>query len=91
MISTTDKLRQAIDQRRFSEPMKSALKALLDGDSYRTAAEKAGVEYRQVHRNAGTVAGLREAHLLAWRDDWEKYGGLPEMWRQHLKRLEEAA
>ncbi len=30
MISTTDMLRQAIDQRKFSEPMKAALKALLD-------------------------------------------------------------
>ncbi len=69
--------------------MKSALRRVLAGESYRLAAEAEaeaeaeGVGWRDVHRNAGTISGLREAHIETWHADWgEKF---PPLWRHHLR------
>jgi len=80
-------IRGAIAGRRFSEPMKRALGRLLDGDSYRRAAEGEGVGYRDLHRNAQTVGGLRVAHLEAWRDYWGP--AIAPAWKHHLRRLDD--
>jgi hypothetical protein len=84
-----DVIRAAIDRRRFGDPMKAGLRLLLEGHSYRHAAELAGVDYRELHRNAKTVKELREAHLRAWRDSWGR--AFPSMWRRHLAPLDKAA
>ena len=75
-------IRAAIQQRRFSAPMKAALLAVLDGESYRNAAEIHGARWRDLHRAASTVPGLREAHLRAWRASWGD--SFPEVWRRHI-------
>ena len=61
-----DDLRDEIDSRGFGPNMKAALKLLLDGESYRAAAEQTGVGYREVYRNAASVGELRDAHKLMW-------------------------
>ena len=60
-----------------------------DQDSGAEAAKAEGVDYRELHRNAGTVPGLREAHLRAWRASWGE--AFPELWEHHLARLDDAA
>ncbi len=81
--------REAIKARRFSPKMKAALSAVAAGDTYRRAAERAGVDYRDLHKNAKTVPGLRELHL----EEWERSLGpaFPKMWRHHLTRRDDAA
>ena len=37
-------IREAIDRRRFGEPMKRALRRVLNGASYRSAAQAEGVD-----------------------------------------------
>ena len=86
---THEQLHQAVDHRRFGPRMKVALKALLEGDSYRHAARVAGVGFRELHRNALSVPGLREAHLRAWHGSWGP--DFPPEWRQHLEGLDGAA
>jgi hypothetical protein len=74
--------------------MKRALRLALEGESYRRAAELAGLRSHQdVARAAKTIPGLEEAHLRAWKAAWEKQFGepLPALWQQHVRRLEEAA
>ncbi len=78
----------AIEARRFSQRMKRALCRVLNGESYRIAATCERVGFRELHRNAATIPGLREAHLIAWRDDWG--ADFPPTWRQHLRDLDEA-
>lgn len=78
----------AIEARRFSGPMKAALRRVLKGESYRKAAEGEGVGYREVHRNASTIKGLRDAHNRAWRDGWGR--AFPALWRHHVRDLDEA-
>ena len=46
-----------------------------------------GVGYRELHRNAATVAGLKAAHLQAWREGWGK--AFPAVWQQHVRDLDE--
>ncbi len=81
----------AIDKRRFGARMKQALHDLLgkDGGSYRIAAWSNGVDHRELHRNAKTVPGLREAHLRTWRDWWGD--AFPTMWKHHLEKPDQAA
>ena len=81
-VKETSVLRTAIQDRRFSPAMKAALLALLEGQSYRQAAEAHGARWRDVHRAAGTVPGLREAHLRAWCGSWGP--SFPTVWRRHL-------
>ncbi len=88
IFKIAEEIRDAIDQRRFSNPMKRALRRLLDGDSYRHAAQAEGVGYRELHRDAASVAGLREAHLAARRAGWG--AAFPAVWRHHFERLDEA-
>ena len=83
---TSEPLETAIEARRFAPAMKAALRRLLAGESYRQAAEAEGVGYRELHRNGGTVEGLREGHLRAWRERWG--GAFPTMWRHHLARVD---
>ena len=84
-------LHAAIDKRRFGPSMKLALHDLLgsNGFSYRNAAEANGVDWRELHRNAKTVPGLREAHLRTWRDWWGD--AFPTMWKHHLEKPGQAA
>ena len=79
------RIRDAIDRRGFSPRMKRALKRLLEGDSYRHAAEAQRVDWRDLHANAKRVQGLVEAHLVAWRRSWGE--AFPLMWNRHLKRV----
>ena len=84
----------AIDGRRFGPNMKQALHDLLgDGSeaglSYRQVSEANGVDWRELHRNAKTVPGLRETHLRTWRDWWGK--SFPTMWKHHLEKPSRAA
>lgn len=71
-----------IEGRRFWLAMKRALRRVLDGESYRAAAEAEGVGFRELHRNAATVPGLRAAHLVAWREHWGR--AFPAVWRHHV-------
>jgi hypothetical protein len=80
-------IRAAIEARRFSAAMKRALGRLLDGESYRQAAADEGVGYRELHRNAATVEGLRSAHLQAWRGGWGE--AFPAVWQQHVRDLDQ--
>ena len=38
---------------------------------------------RELHRNTGTITGLRDAHKQAWRDGWG--GAFPAVWRHHVR------
>ncbi len=78
-----DDLRVAIDRRGFSPRMKEALKLVLDGESYRSAAKHAGVGYREVFRNAQSIGGLLEAHKVTWVESWED--DFPPLWLHHLE------
>ena len=83
-----DRIRAAIEARRFSAAMKAALGRVLNGEPYRKAAAGEGVGWRELHRNAGTVSGLREAHKRAWLADWG--AAFPATWRHHVRDLDEA-
>jgi hypothetical protein len=78
--------RERIDRRRFGEPMKRALRRVLNGESYRQAAEAEGIDHADVYKAAKSIPGLREAHLKAWRESWGP--AFPKVWRQHLERIE---
>jgi len=78
-------IREQIDRRHFQRPMKQALRRLLTGQSYREAAEAERVDHAYLWRAAGSIGGLREAHLRAWRDRWG--AEFPPEWRQHLAAL----
>ena len=78
-----DDLRDAIDSRGFDPNMKTALKLLLDGESYRSAAEQTGVGYREVYRNAASIGELRDAHKLMWLELWGD--DFPPLWQHHLE------
>jgi len=79
-------IREEIERRRFGPAMKRALARLLDGDTYRAAAEAEGVDWRSLHWNAGHVDGLREARLIAWRDACGD--SFPPLWQHHLRGLD---
>ena len=49
------------------------------------AADKFGLDDRDVHRAAKRVPGLLEAHLRAWGEWWG--AALPKMWEHHLEGL----
>lgn len=80
---------EAITSRRFSPAMKRALHRLLAGESYRKSAEAEGVGFRDLHRNASSVDGLRDAHRRAWRDGWGN--AFPAVWRHHVQDLDDEA
>ncbi len=69
--------------------MKRALGRVLEGESYRAAAAAEGVGWRELHRNAATVPGLRGQHLETWRDRWGR--AFPAVWRQHIRAFDDAA
>jgi hypothetical protein len=81
--------RERIDRRRFGEPMKRALRRVLNGESYRQAARTENIDHADVFRAAKSIPGLRDAHLRAWRDRWG--AAFPSTWRQHLERIEPRA
>lgn len=85
-MGETEVITSAIEARRFSKPMKAALQRVLKGETYRDAAKGEGVGYRELHRNASTVTGLRDAHKQAWRDGWG--GAFPAVWRHHVRDLD---
>ena len=89
MIQQMGNIREQIDSRRFQRPMKQALRRLLNGQSYREAATAEGVDHSYLWRAAGSIPGLRDAHLRAWSAKWGNE--LPVEWRHHLNRLEEKA
>ena len=78
-----DDLRVTIDRRGFSPRMKEALKLVLNGESYRSAAERTGVGYREVYRNAASIGELRDAHKLMWLELWGD--DFPPLWQHHLE------
>lgn len=77
-------IREEIEGRRFGQRMKRAFGRVLDGESYRAAAAAEGVGFRDLHRNAATVTGLRAAHLEAWRASWGS--AFPTVWQQHVRQ-----
>lgn len=85
--SKVEALRLAINARRFSLRMKAALGWVLEGRTYREAAELAGMgSHRELAKAAAKVPGLREAHtreLLASRG----HEPLARLWRRHLARV----
>lgn len=83
----SESITRSIEARRFSPAMKRALARVLAGESYRKAAEAERVGWRELHRNAGTVEGLRDAHRRAWRDGWGR--AFPAVWQHHVKDLED--
>lgn len=85
-MRTEKEIAEELERRRFAPPMKRALLAVLAGRSYRHAADAEGLDHRDVYKAAGTVEGLRQLHLRAWRDSWGE--GFPSVWRHHLARLE---
>jgi hypothetical protein len=54
-----------LEQWKFGEAMKRALRRVLKGESYRSAAAAEGNDSSDVHRSAKTVPGLIDAHLIA--------------------------
>jgi hypothetical protein len=54
-----------LDGRKFGEPMQRALRRVLKGESYHSAAAAEGIDASDVHRSAKTVPGLIDAHLIA--------------------------
>jgi hypothetical protein len=81
---------EEIERRWFGPRMKHALRLVLQGESYRRAAELAGLKSHQdVARVAASIPGFQELHLRAWRASWGKE--FPNVWRQHVKHLDEAA
>ncbi len=80
-----ERIAAAIDRRGFSPRMKRALKRLLEGESYRWAAQSEGVDWRDLHANAKRVQGLVQTHLVAWQRSWGE--AFPPMWSRHLKRV----
>ena len=89
MTEETSHIREIIDRRRFSEPMKRALRRVLNGESYRTAARAENIDHADVWKAAKSIDGLREAHLRAWHDGYGE--AFPSVWRQHVKQLEPRA
>ena len=67
-------MHQTIEGRRFSPPMKRAMHRLLEGETYREAAQAESVDYRNLATNAATVEGLKARHLQAVRDRWREQG-----------------
>ena len=65
--------------------MKQALRRLLAGESYREAAAAERVDHAYLWRAAGSIGGMREAHLRAWHTSWGDR--FPLVWEQHLERL----
>lgn len=65
---------QDLSGRRFSEPMKRAIQRLLEGETYRAAAQAEGVDYRNLATNAATVEGLKARHLQAVTQRWREQG-----------------
>ncbi len=64
--------------------MKQALRRLLAGESYREAAAAERVDHAYLWRAAGSIGGMREAHLRAWRERWGDE--FPPQWQHHMKR-----
>ena len=55
--------------------------------TYRAAAERAGVGYREVYRNAASVGELRDAHKVMWLELWGD--DFPPLWQHHLEDPQE--
>ena len=85
MIDQKGSIREQIDRRRFQRPMKQALRRVLTGQSYREAAAAEGVDHSYLWRAAGSIRGIREAHLRAWQESWGDR--FPQVWEQHLEKL----
>jgi hypothetical protein len=85
---SSESIRTHIQSRRFSARMKRSLLCVLSGASYRDAARSEGIDPATLHRAAGTVPGLRRAHLIAWRERWGD--SFPPSWEHHVRELDEA-
>jgi hypothetical protein len=64
MSEATTHILKHLEQRRFGQSMKRALRRVLAGESYRSAAAAEGIDPSDVHRSAKSVPGLIEAHLI---------------------------
>ena len=81
---------EEIERRWFGPRMKKALLMVAEGQSYRLAAKASGLRSHQdIARAAKTIPGLQRGHVRAWRASWGKE--FPEMWRHHLRDLDEVA
>jgi hypothetical protein len=65
MSEATTNILKHLEQRKFGEAMKRALRRVLKGESYRSAAAAEGIDASDVHRSAKTVPGLIDAHRIA--------------------------
>ena len=83
---TEEELATILAGRRFHPGMQRALVLVARGQSYRSAATHEGVSVRDLYRATRSISGLREAHLVAWRD--ELGAAMPAMWRSHLRVLD---
>ena len=84
------RIAEQIERRWFGPRMKQALRLVLEGKSYRHAAELAGLKSHQdVARAVASIPGFREVHLRSWKASWGEQ--FPEMWRHHVARLDQAA
>jgi len=85
VINENSNILEHIAGRGFHDPMRRALRLLLEGESYRDAASAAGIDHADLFRAARSVPGLRGAHLSAWRSGWGV--DFPAMWQRHVERL----
>lgn len=88
-MGETEDIRASLERRRFRPHTMRALLRVLEGEPYRVAARAERIDPATLHRAAGTVPGLRRAHLEALR---ERFGGeLPPVYAHHARALDEAA
>jgi hypothetical protein len=70
MADRSNSVCEQIDRRLFGEPMKLALRRVLNGESYRQAAEAEGIDHADLWKAACSIPELCEEHLRAWRASW---------------------
>jgi hypothetical protein len=78
-------IREQIDQRKFGKKIKQALRRVLNGEPYRSAALAERVDHAHLWRCALSIDGMCEAHLRAWRGRWK--GDFPQVWEHFLTKL----
>jgi hypothetical protein len=86
VIEQRGNIREHIDYRRFGRKMKQALRRVLVGESYRAAAAAEGIDHADLWRAAGSIPGMCEEHLRAWRASWGDE--FPPVWEHFLDRPE---
>jgi len=65
--------------------MKRALQRVLNGESYRAAAEAEGIDHADLWKAATSITGLCDEHLRTWRESWGDE--FPPEWQHHLKKI----